>query len=122
MRMEKEALNKMLRDAAYDGDLSALGEALGKGADVDSAGVSFGTAALIMAAGMGRLDCLARLIDEGCDVERVDRFTKMTAREWAIKNGHEDCAGYLFAVCESKAIEGAAGQGVDRGAAEAIRV
>lgn len=62
--------NKQLMQAAYDGNLSAVEEALKNGADVKERDEEhYGDAALNQAAAQGHLDVVKRLVEAGADIE-----------------------------------------------------
>ena len=63
-------LDQQLQQAARQGDLSAVNEALTQGADVN-AREEFGDTALNLAADSGHFDVAERLLDAGADLENV---------------------------------------------------
>ncbi len=63
-------LDQQLRQAASQGDLSAVNEALTQGADVN-AREEFGDTALNLAADSGHLDVVERLLEAGTDLENL---------------------------------------------------
>ena len=63
-------LDEQLRQAANQGDLSAVDEALAQGADVDARG-EYGDTALNLAAEAGHLDVVERLLEAGADLENL---------------------------------------------------
>ena len=64
------ALDQQLRQAANQGDLSAVDEALAQGADVDARG-EYGDTVLNLAAESGHHGVVARLLDAGADIENL---------------------------------------------------
>jgi uncharacterized protein len=69
---------------------------IARGADVNAAGRSEDTP-LIQAARRGQKDVLEVLIAAGADLHRVDSIGGGTALDWAVRNGHEECAAVLRA-------------------------
>ncbi len=66
--MAENAANKRLMQAAYDGNLSAIEEALKNGAQIN-ARAEYGDTALNEAAEHGHLEVVKRLLEAGADIE-----------------------------------------------------
>ena len=79
--------------AAADGDVGAVRDQLGAGADIN-ARTPAGQTALIRAAFFGHADVVRLLLEAGADV-RVRDTLGLTAAEWAARKGHDDLARLL---------------------------
>jgi hypothetical protein len=77
-------------------DAATAGALIARGADVNAAGRA-GDTPLIQAARRGQQDVLEVLIAAGADLNRVDSIGGGTAMDWAIRNGHDECAAILRA-------------------------
>lgn len=89
-------------EAAAAGDAAQLRAGLASGARIDAKDAKGWTAAM-HAGWMGRLECLALLIEAGCDVDAKSR-SRWTAARWAAFEDERDClAALLRAGCDVEA-------------------
>ncbi len=93
--LDQATLNEQLWDAARDGDVGRVKQALDRGADVNS-GNRYKAGALFFAADKGHTDVIALLIDRGADVDAQDTFYRFRPIMMAVMNGHTDAAILLL--------------------------
>jgi outer membrane protein assembly factor BamB len=93
--LDQTTLNEQLWDAARDGDVGRVKQALDRGADVNS-GNRYKAGALFFAADKGHTDVIALLIDRGADVNAQDTFYRFRPIMMAVMNGHTDAAILLL--------------------------
>jgi HEAT repeat protein len=86
--------NQQLHQAASDGNLSRVDEALANGADVNARG-SYGDTALNEAAESGHLEVVKRLVEAGADIHNVGGADKTPVMNAAFA-GHVETVRFLL--------------------------
>lgn len=81
--------------AALDGDLNKLRLLLLAGASADSRDAG-GDCALSYAARNGHLDCLKELLENGADINYINKSSNHTSIFYALYNEHEDCIRHML--------------------------
>lgn len=92
--MAENAANKQLMQAAYDGNLNALEEALKNGAEIN-ARAEYGDTALNEAAEHGHLEVVKQLVEAGADIENKGGADKTPVMNAAFA-GHVNVVKYLL--------------------------
>jgi hypothetical protein len=94
-RPDQAALNEELWNAARDGDVARVRQALERGADVNS-GNRYKATALFFAADKGHAEVIALLLDRGADINAQDTFYKMRPIMMAVMNNRTEAAVLLL--------------------------
>lgn len=106
-----QALSSMLLSAAEKGDVTAVNNAIARGANInvkDSNGVT----ALMKAAGSGHTAVVKGLLEKGADVD-IENADGKTALDFADDKSHDDIVGILIKAFGQKQID-ATNKAIDR--------
>lgn len=100
-----------LWEAARNGDMAQVTQALGDGVDVN-AKTEYGSTALFYACDRGHQELVEFLLEKGADPTLKDTFYNATPLTWAQMKGHHEIVGMLF---------GAGAKGADQALSGAVK-